>query len=321
MVGPLAPFALARGLLGNAGALALLGGVAALGCGGRSHSERGTPETRSADAGAGGSGAGGNGAAGGLSAGGAAMAAAGTPARDYAGVVLASVVSDGATKDYSAFAAFAIGSGVSLDACSACCCYHSIGISLPLQPPNAAGIELTTADDDEPLASLVPDSGTLHGSWLLNAWGIAGASDYASVVSKPWAPHQTLRVTAQGDEIHAFSGEVRTGVGFNGLTPELAGKPLVLERTRPLELAWIPEGADEWVTLILQQSGDGVGLCICSTPDSAGTLTLTQQEVEKFGAGAASVKLLRSIAARAPSDNASITLVSQVGVAGTVDFR
>jgi len=258
----------------------------------------------------------------GMSVGGAEMAAAGTPATfDYAGVVLASEESDGTTNFYSAFAAFSKGGDVRLDACSTCCCYHSLGISLPLQPPDAAAIEVTTTDDNERLAALVPDTSTLHGSWLLNAWGLAGVSDYDSVVSEPWAPHQTLRVTAQGNDIHAFSGEIRTGAAFDGLTPSIGTVPVGLERTGAFELAWDPEDADEWVTLILEQSSSGIGLCICSAPDSSGSLTLPPDEVAKFDAGPASFKLLRSIAARAPSDNAAVTLVSQVGVTAAIDFR
>lgn len=329
MVGSLAAFALARGRLGRAGALTLLGGAAALGCGGRSHTARGTPDSASMEGGGGGTGGGGSGSDGGTgtggatSTGGAGMATAGAPGTlDYTGVVLASVMTIGTTRDFMTFAQFAKGQEAKLDACSTCCCTHSIGLSLPSPPPDAGAIELATADDTQVLASLVPDMGTLQGSWLFNYWGIPGVSDYAAVVAEPWAPLETLRVTATGNAIHAFTGEVRTGAALSVLTPKITDEAVGVDRAGAFELAWAPESDDEWVTLLLQQSGNGEqGFCLCSAPDNAGSLTVPSDEVQKFGTGFATVQLMRSIAAITRSDNTSVTLVSQVGVVTMVEFH
>jgi hypothetical protein len=210
---------------------------------------------------------------------------------------------------------------VRLDACSTCCCYHQIGLALPRQPPNAGTIELTTTASDHALVSLVPSLNHLRKSWVLINWGIAGASDYELVESEPWAPSQTLRVTAQGHDVHAFAGEIRTGAGFDGLTPDIGSQGMTLDRARDFDLTWLPEDPDEWITLTVQQLGGDDGFCICSAPDASGSVTLPRDELAKFSAGSGSFELVRSITARAPSDNASVTLVSQVGVTGGVAFR
>jgi len=299
-VGSAAALALVRQVACGATALALFATATTVGCGGRSQSS----------------------AAGSTSVGGS-EASGGAPAtEDYVGVVLATVMSDGEGKTYSSTAAFSQGgNGVRLDACSTCCCYHSIGLALPRQPPNAATIVLTTTESDHALVSLVPSSNHLRKSWVLNQWGVVGASDYELVNSEPWAPGQTLRVTADGNAIHAFAGEIRAGAGFDGLAPDILSQGMVLDRTRDFNLTWLPEDEDEWITLTVQQIGGDDGFCICSAPDSAGTLTLARDEVEKFGVGSGHYELVRSITARAPSDNASVTLVSQVGVTGGVGFR
>ena len=75
--------------------------------------------------------------------------------------------------------------------------------------------------------------------------------------------------------------------------------------------------------LLLQEFGTETGLsvCYCSAPDSDGQLRLSAEILSQFGTDPGEINLWRSLATNAVGDNATVGLVGQVGVTGSVEFR
>jgi len=252
---------------------------------------------------------------------------AGEAEPEYGGVVLAYSVSDGTDETHHTFAGFQAAGPFDPRACGDCCCYHGIGLPLPTKPPDAGTITLTSGEVAAPLALLAPDvpaDGSLHlyGSWELSAWGLGGISDYAPADSLPWAPGDVLEVSAAGNEVAPFSGQLRTGLPISDLTPALGTDPVVVDLTQGLEVSWAPEGGeDRRVEFAFQQFDTGVSYCFCSAPDEAGLLSVSSEALVGFTPGSATALLARFTETNTTSDNATITLLGGVEVAGTLELR
>jgi hypothetical protein len=270
-------------------------------------------------------------------------------AATYSGVVVASQYTSDMGSTYSAFTMFSTGSAFALGGCTggadvAACCACESGIPTP-DPfrviPDAGTVRLATADGMTiatmaPTYSTVDDAGSvsssLYGTWDLGLWGFGPVSDYAEAMTlPPWNPGDALTVTASGDQVHAFSGTLLTGGRLQGVTPAMDGATVTIDRATPLVVSWTPEGEDEDVGLLLQQTTpDSYVNCFCAVPDSAGSVSVDTSVLAGFvtteDAGlqaqlAGSIALERLRTTRITSDNATIALVGEVQTSGKVMFR
>ena len=250
---------------------------------------------------------------------------------------------------YTAFAVFRKGPAFSIEACwnetssaGPCCCTPGI-LWLPLTlgpPPDVATVVLTTQIGGRPLATLthsIPIIGdgsvsfTLQGTWDLGFWSLGPVSTYPVVDSGPWSAGEVLQVVAGGDEVHRFSGALRTGPLLTGVTPLIGQVPLVLNRARDFVVTWKPEAgalpdaaAGPNVLLMIRQiRSDGGLTCYCSVPDGIGQVAVSTTLLGQFGTDQleATVRLERLTISNASADNATISLIGEVARSSDVTFR
>jgi hypothetical protein len=247
----------------------------------------------------------------------------------YTGVVAATLLQGGPTDTYDAFADFQSGPSLGVGVCPSgeigCCCLLGIATPLPEQPPDAATLTLASGEGAGTLATLTPSASALQGTWDLgDAWATR-PGDYPVVTSKPWSPGESLRVSATGGAVHAFSGTLETGALLSGVTPPIGPAPIDVDRTVPFEVSWAPEGkSNASVLLMLQQfRTEGVATCYCFVPDAASQMAMPASLLGNFTTDqlSANVRLERLVTTTASSDDATVELVGQVAQAAPLTFH
>ena len=252
----------------------------------------------------------------------------------YSGVVLARTTQSGTTSSsYGAFVDLTSEYPFYLDSCpglgpsaGSCCCMIGMSTPMPIQPPDGATVTLTSADGASTLATLLPSTPTsttttiglqTYGAWDLGRWGAVVPGCYAPVGSQPWNPGDALRVSATGNQVHAFSGTLQTGSLFSGVTPSIGSAPLVIDHSQNFEVSWTPEGRDN--ESVLLRLGSVPDFCYCTVPDSAAKVIVDSSLLSP--GGTSTITLERLVISTASSDNATITLIGAVELSGEVTFQ
>jgi len=252
----------------------------------------------------------------------------------YSGVVLARATQSGTTSSsYGAFVDFTSKYPFYLDSCPGlgpsagnCCCMIGMSTPMPIQPPDGATVTLTSADGASTLATLLPSTPTsttttigpqMYGTWDLGRWGAVVPGCYAPVGSQPWNPGDALRVSATGNQVHAFSGTLQTGSLLSGVTPSIGSAPLVIDHSQNFEVSWTPEGREN--ESVLLRLGAAPDVCYCTVPDSAAKVTVDSSLLSP--GGTSTISLERLVISTASSDNATITLIGAVELSGEVAFQ
>lgn len=256
------------------------------------------------------------GAAGASSEGGAVSEAA------YAGAVLAMLTEREGAATHVARAVFAAGPRPTIGGCPQCCCRSTRrGLPLPIKPPDASEISLLPAAGSSALATLVPEvfedgRGSFHGMTDLGWAWVPPLSDYAAATSQPWNAGDVLKVVAQGNEVEAFSGVLRTGPALRGVTPPIGSSPVVVDHTQPFEISWTPEGDGDATVLLGIPNAEGV--CFCDAPDSAGALVV---DSTLLSAISGEISLARLTVSNVVGSNASVDLVGAFVQTGAVEVQ
>jgi hypothetical protein len=252
----------------------------------------------------------------------------------YGGIVVATITQrDGATPTYQVYADFARRSLLGR-AHGSCVCQQGLALPDPTSPPDAGALTLRTAGGTA-IASLAPsvatESGGMTSSSYYGDWNLGDSpwlnvpGSYPSTKSRAWNPGEDILVDAAGATVHAFSGTLRTGGLLSGVVPSIGGAPLLVDRSQRLEVTWTPDRASgEDVLLVLEQlTDDGVLSCTCEAPDSTGTLSVDPTMLSRFATTELSgtVRLARTLHSSATTDNASIDLVGEVIVDGSLTFE
>jgi hypothetical protein len=181
----------------------------------------------------------------------------------------------------------------------------------PPSPPSAGIVTIAAASDAGTLATMTPTSGT---------YPPATNPPTASVT---WNPGDTLSVSATGDQVHPYGGELATGALFSGVNPPLSNT-MTISRGQNFAIAWTAEGKQaETVTLVVSAtSASGAhGTITCVVPDTQAAVTVSSSLFSHFSAGDyASVQLLRTVVSKAAGDNATIYLQGLVSNNGSGTF-
>jgi hypothetical protein len=252
----------------------------------------------------------------------------------YSGVVLARTTQSGTTSSScGAFVDLTSEYPFYLDSCpglgpsaGSCCCMIGMSTPMPIQPPDGATVTLTSADGASTLATLLPSTPTsttttiglqMYGTWDLGRWGAVVPGCYAPVGSQPWNPGDALRVSATGNQVHAFSGTLQTGSLLSGVTPSIGSAPLVIDHSQNFEVSWTPEGREN--ESVLLRLGAAPDVCYCTVPDSDAKVTVDSSLLSP--GGTSTISLERLVISTASSDNATITLIGAVELSGEVTFQ
>jgi hypothetical protein len=270
---------------------------------------------------------------------------AGPTTAHYDGVVLATVTQSEKKNSYGVYADFVprprpiwvAGASQAAGAAGPCSCASGLGDPCGSGGPPDAGRVTVESTGGATLAALTPASETQSGSSFTGSFfgtpdlGVSEWSKYPgsydSVGSLSWTPGESLRVAATGDQIHSFSGSLKTGALLAGVSPAMGAAPVTVERSRDLEVSWTPVGSgnDEVVLVLEQITGGSVTICTCSTVDSSGHVgveskLLTQFQTEQQ-ALSSTILLGRTTTTSVSGDNATIALVSENLVTGKVVFE
>jgi hypothetical protein len=146
--------------------------------------------------------------------------------------------------------------------------------------------------------------------------------DYAAVTASTalFAPGDIIDVTAEGDSVPAFAGEVVAPGALAVTQPAKppAGQPVVVKRGSPFEVTWTPGPAGAVANLLLLADGTGGHsfAARCAVDLSAGRATFAPEGLAIMPAGPGTVRfasLQKTVVKAGPSD------VSLLVVAGATD--
>ena len=133
-----------------------------------------------------------------------------------------------------------------------------------------------------------------------------------------WTDGDVLNVSAAGDTVHAFSGNVTTVALLAGVTPALSFAPgTTISKSQNFTITWTAgTGA---VSLSLLQTAQ-LGVISCSSATDSGTFTIDKSLLANFTALTGTISLTRTIAADASPDNADVTLGSSTSATGSTAY-
>ena len=158
------------------------------------------------------------------------------------------------------------------------CCYFAPSPPPPTQPPGK-GNPATEANAG-PLTLKDVTSSAHIGTF---DYGGGGYTDLpASYTNAPWSPGDLVSLSATGDAagLGAFAISART------LNPPSTVFPSLISRTQDLVLSWVPDANAQTMTVAILDTSSS-GQVSCSTPDSAGSVTVDAHLFSAFQSGAA----------------------------------
>jgi hypothetical protein len=246
----------------------------------------------------------------------------GTSSKSNVGYVTFSQTKTGNTDTFTAAAAFlalgdagtTTGTGCS-GTQSGSCCY------VPPSSGSDAGTSsggtaigagaLTIKDGTTTLATMTP----------------SGAS-YTPVTNPPttaltWNAGDTLAVSAAGDAVHAFNGNVTAVGALLGVTPALSlTTPVLVSRASDFNVKWTSATGAIQLVLVALKGTSADGTITCSSATDPGTMTVPSTLLQKFSAADTGIiSLSRTMSADASPDNATVTLSSSTSISGTATFN
>jgi hypothetical protein len=225
--------------------------------------------------------------------------------KTYEGVFLLSEVSQPTPTRYSAFGDFY--DTISQKECYGtkvgACCYRPASGTAPT--PAYAGT-ITVSDGATTLVTLT-------------------APDYVAssmaTTTLTWAPGDTLKVSAAGGAIDAFTySEVAPAV-ITGVTPSFT-TPVAVSTSKDFVVTWTPNGdACTEISFGFGQEGAAAGDSIgCVADDSVGTITVPKALLSKFTATTGTIVIERINAAETYVTNAAVGLVVANVQTGTTTY-
>lgn len=244
----------------------------------------------------------------------------GQPTKANAGYVFFSQTKTQNADTFSASAAFFVtpDAGTTGGGCSGqqvgSCCYvapGSGGDAGTTTPTAVSAGAITIKDGTTTLTTMTP-SGT----------------SYTAVTNPPtsaltWNAGDSLAVSAPGDTVHAFSGNVSAAALFVGVAPALSLiTPVVVPRSSDFTVTWTSASGSIQLIAAAIKGTSSDGVITCSSATDTGTMTVPSSLLQKFTAADTGViTLSRTISADASSDNATVTLSSSTSASGTATFQ
>jgi hypothetical protein len=178
------------------------------------------------------------------------------------------------------------------------CCYNPPGSTTTT--PVYAG-KITVDDGTTTIATLTPPD------------YVAASEEEASV---KWAPGDTIKVTAAGGKVDAFSISGKAPARIAGLTPSFS-TTVAVTLSKDLVVSWTPNGDScTKISFGLNQKTTAPASYIgCVVDDSAGTLTVPHSLLSKFTATTGTAVMERAETLETTASNAAaglaITVVMQ----------
>jgi hypothetical protein len=302
-------------ILAGVATVSFLGALVACG----SSSNKGGGET--------GDGGGGEGSVGGEGGGG----ETGSSAKPYVGTVTAGVTVAGKTTTYTLSGVFVAasdaGSGAGADAGTAClgtqsgsCCYIPPGALADAGTGAGDGGATVTAvgagtisieDGTTAIANMTPGTN--------NGYGIASTNN----PSVNWKAGDTLAVSASGDTVQAFSGNLTTVDDFAGVTPALSTTAVTVPIASNLTISWTAgNGTNVHVLIAAAKGTAGDGTITCTVADSAGTVSVPSALLGKLTTGDNGlISLTRTTVTTVSGPNASVGLGATSSTSGLAKFQ
>jgi hypothetical protein len=143
---------------------------------------------------------------------------------------------------------------------------------------------------------------------------------YPSDTVNGWFPGDVLTVSAAGGTVKPFGGTVTAPAALANLSPpydSVTTGPVPLGQD--LVLHWTPAGADR--VSVLFPAAAGVGVVICTVPDSAGTMTIPASMLDYGDTTALSeFDFERQTVATVSAPNATVSLETSYYLVGTALF-
>lgn len=166
---------------------------------------------------------------------------------------------------------------------------------------------ITFTDNGTAIANISPQTN--------NAYGIASTNN----PSVKWSSGDTLKVSAAGATISAFTGNLATAADFAGLSPTLSyTTATTVTASAGMTISWTP-GTGTTVGVLVDAKG---GAITCSVDDSAGTVTVPAQLLQNYASGTEGiVSVTRTNLVKSTESNATVSFVSTNTTGGTVKFE
>ncbi len=237
------------------------------------------------------------------------------PSKANFGSVSFSETKTGQTTTYTATAAFfatpdggASTSGSCTGTQAGSCCYTppSDGGTTGPTPTAVSAGGITIKDGASTIGTMSP-SGTTYTP--LNS---------TTTSSLRWNDGDSLNVSAAGDTVHAFNGNVTTVAAFANVSPALSFVPgTTISKSQNFTITWTAGTGS--VALVLAQT-TGAGVITCSATTDPGTMTVDKSLLANFTGLTGTISLSRSITADASPDNADVSLVSSTATSGATTY-
>jgi hypothetical protein len=237
----------------------------------------------------------------------------------YAGGLGAQIVPGGGTSIYEIsggfFAAPDAGTaGACAGTTSGACCFAPIadaGTSSGGPPTYVSAGTITVKNAATTIATMNPaGNGTYSDS---------SATDKTVT----WTPGDTLAVSAAGDTVHAFTGNLVTVVDIAGSNPALSstGAAVTISRSADFTLSWTPgpgpTDAMYFTILALVTGASGGGSITCRGVDSDGQFVVDKTLLANLAVGdSAILSLQRTSSSTVVNDNTTLVLTSDTVVSG-----
>ncbi len=243
----------------------------------------------------------------------------GAPSKANYGSVSFSESVSGNTDSYTATAGFyeTPDSGASSGGCagtqSGNCCYV---------PPSDGGTGTTTATAVGAGGITLKDGTTTIGTMTPTGATYTALTSVTTNTLK-WQPGDTLNVSAAGDTVHPFSGNVAAAALFEAVNPALSLiTPITITRSSDFTITWTAGTGAINLSLSALKVATSDGLLTCSSSTDTGTMTIPTALRLYFSASdAAVVRSSRVLSADASPDNATVTLESSTSVSGSAKFN
>jgi hypothetical protein len=146
---------------------------------------------------------------------------------------------------------------------------------------------------------------------------------YSTITNQLWAAGDTLSVSAPGDVVGAFSGQVAAPTAVT-ITAPVGAPPFGVAQvstSHALVVTWTGVGGTHVYTSLSAVGGGGASGTLICTSDDNGHVTLPSTLLAHFSGAFGGVLLVaRSVEAKLPSNNADVTLSAATAVGLGVQF-
>lgn len=133
--------------------------------------------------------------------------------------------------------------------------------------------------------------------------------------SLQWLAGDLVDVSASGDSVHAFGGNVTTATLFANVSPPLDQSASV-SRAQNFTLSWTAATG----AIDLEATSANAGYVTCHTPSDSGSITIDASLLTGFANGPGSIVITRTTTADVSPDNARVALQSETQTSGLVQY-